>query len=559
MVTRAYDYTLTVANANAFAIGNTVFGITSKAYGEVVSKKDSNIKIRIANIHKEFSVGESLISNSALLYSVNTFINHTTNLNALSNTFVLPVVNAVNDSVQVYINSQFIEQQHYSIVNSNVVFSDNTLAAFRNSNSANTTDSMFIQVVSGNTNAYRFIASNMHSQVITGNTSITAIYDSPYIAEKNAIVQTPIVALYTIYYPGEWYPPNARGNPSKSGSGYPWPHNFPLRYAEFLGETFGDFNYGIIHNNNTYRVVAMNGDGISTESTGRINETKLEISNFDGVISSLIDNQNLVGYNSSNSTTAYVNGELVTNIDPRTVIGNTFYNSSVAATKGNNAAWDWLGTIENGDTWVSMKEDSRDLLGGVVEIQLTYAKFLDYWPEFSVATNSYGNVVSVRSSAPYRVGDVITNRLANTTIEAIVDNNLYTSSNLVNVTGNAVYIINSDADKDATITHTFVVSRLEELNDFIAKFSLTNYMQYFKMELPKRKFFSTCPWVYKGPECKYPLNGSGTIVGSNPNITSNGFFNYNNERVMSVNDDICSHTHAACALRRNLANFGGFA
>jgi phage-related protein len=566
MVTRAYDYILTVENSNVFSVGNTVYGVVSTAYGEVVAKEASNLKIRVGNIHKEFSVGESILSNASLLYSVNTFINHTSNLNASANTFILPVNNVPSDMVHVYINSQFVDNYKYTVIGNNVKFSDNTLASFRDSNSISTIDSMYIQVVSGNTAAYRYIASNMYSQITTGTSNVVSIYNCPYTAEKNAIVQTPIVALYSIYYPGEWYPPNANGNPGKTGAGYPWPTNFPLRYAEFIGETFGDFNYGIIHDGISYKTIAMNGDGISTESTGRINESKLELSNFDGVVASLIDNQNLVGYNSSNSTTAIVNGELVTNIDPRTVLGNVFYNSSVATSKGHNTAWDWKGSIANGDTWVSMKEDSRDLLGGVIEIKLTYAKFLDYWPEYSVGMNSTANTISVRSTAPYRIGDIITTPSSSNTAQIIdiIDNTLYLDitspyATLVNTNSNAVFIVNPDADKDSSITHTFVISRLEELNDFTAKFSLTNYMQYFKMELPKRKFYSTCPWVYKGPECKYPVNGSGPIVGSNPPITSNGFFNYSNETVMNVSEDICSHTHEACALRRNLANFGGFA
>jgi phage-related protein len=206
------------------------------------------------------------------------------------------------------------------------------------------------------------------------------------------------------------------------------------------------------------------------------------------------------------------------------------------------------------------------MLGAVVEVKLTYAKFLDFWPEYSVAYASNTTTVSVRSSSPYRIGDIVTNKNKSNTavITKIEDNILHLNTNspyssLQNITNNAVFIINLDADADSCVKHTFVVTRLEELNDFVAKFSLTNYMQYFRMELPKRKFYSTCPWVYKGPQCKYPTTGSGAIIGSNPTLTSNGFFNYNNVSVLNESDDICSHTHTACALRRNLANFGGFA
>ena len=55
------------------------------------------------------------------------------------------------------------------------------------------------------------------SEVVTANSNATAIAPSPFIAEKNAFSQNPIVRLYEIYYPGEWYPPNKAGNPSGEG------------------------------------------------------------------------------------------------------------------------------------------------------------------------------------------------------------------------------------------------------------------------------------------------------------------------------------------------------
>jgi lambda family phage minor tail protein L len=100
---------------------------------------------------------------------------------------------------------------------------------------------------------------------------------------------------------------------------------------------------------------------------------------------------------------------------------------------------------------------------------------------------------------------------------------------------------------------------LDELDEFVAKFSLTNWLQYFKMKLPKRKFVNTvCAWKYKGAECKYPTYGTGTIPGSNPPVTANGYFSYTNESVGSQSLDICSKTLTACTLRKNLNNFGGF-
>ena len=44
-----------------------------------------------------------------------------------------------------------------------------------------------------------------------------SIAPSPFIAEKNAFTQNPVVRLYEIYYPGEWYPDNQAGNPTGDG------------------------------------------------------------------------------------------------------------------------------------------------------------------------------------------------------------------------------------------------------------------------------------------------------------------------------------------------------
>lgn len=553
MTTRAYDYIVSVANASAFATGSIVFGLTSNTIAEVIGKQSNNLKVKLSNIYSSFSVGETIRSNTFSMYTVNSFAEYSTIPSNL--TFNLPVSNALQDSVIVYVDNFVLPREFYAVSTDSITIDANYLPVVSISGISN----VVVQVVSANTNAASFISSNTSGQTITANSSISAIYSSPYIAEKNATQQTPIVKLYSIYYPNEWYPPNSNGNPSKSGSGYPWPYRFPIRYAEFLGETFTDFNYSISFANTEYRVVALNGGELSTDDTGTINGTSLEISNFDGVISSLVDNQNILGFNSSNAASAIVNGELVRNIDPRTVLGNTYYNASIAAARGNNAAWDYESTIENGDTWVSLKDDSRDLLGAVVEVKFTYAKFLDYWPEYSKIANVYGNIITMYSTTPYRIGDIVyssIDKVSNTIVD-IRGNNVYVS--IPATIGSNLYIVNPDADKDSFVEYTFIISRLDELNDFTAKFSLTNLLQYFKMELPKRKFFrTTCPWAYKGTECKYPVNGSGPIVGSNPQITSNGFFTYDNVPTLNSSEDICAKTFTACALRRNLVNFGGF-
>jgi hypothetical protein len=50
----------------------------------------------------------------------------------------------------------------------------------------------------------------------------------------------------------------------------------------------------------------------------------------------------------------------------------------------SNASFDRTQTINVGGTWQEQKMDTRDLLGGVVEIKTTFANFLDTWPEYSL-------------------------------------------------------------------------------------------------------------------------------------------------------------------------------
>ncbi len=573
MSTRAYDYIVQLSDTSSFSVGNIVVGQSSNTVGEIIAIESSNVKVRLSNVYLQFITGERLISNSAILYSQNTFIDHSSNINGTTNVFITPTSVDLSDTITVYVDGLVAPRDSYSSNSSAIQFLPieviaNTQSGVTDFVTFPTTavTSLFVQVVRGNIESANFVASNIVEYVETANSVITGIYNTPYIAEKNSFEQTPLVKLYSIYYPGEWYPKNANGNPGNSGDSFPWPHGFPLRYAEVVGETYSDFNYSVIFGGNSYKVTALESDDISTDSSGQINEISLSISNFDGYMASLVDNANIAGFNSTNSTIAYVNGEVVQNIDPRTVQSNVHYNSAVAAIRGTNAAHTYETTTETGGTWIPFKRDSRDLLGAIVEIKLTYAKFLDYWPEYSVvkSANVSENSITVYSTGPYRVGDTITSNAKvgfSTVISSIEGNKLFcTTNDLVDsVAGHKIYIINPDADKNAYVEHDFIVNRLDELDELKASFSISNWLQYFKNSAPRKKFFiTTCPFRYKGEECKYPANGSGTIVGSNPPLSANGYFTINNVSTGNLSEDICAKTLTACALRKNLINFGGF-
>lgn len=571
MSTRAYDYIVQLSDTSSFSVGNIVVGQSSNTVGEIIAIESSNVKVRLSNVYLQFITGERLISNSAILYSQNTFIDHSSNINGTTNVFITPTSVDLSDTITVYVDGLVAPRDSYSSNSSAIQFLPveviaNTQSGVTDFVTFPTTavTSLFVQVVRGNIESANFVASNIVEYVETANSVITGIFNTPYIAEKNSFEQTPLVKLYSIYYPGEWYPKNANGNPGNSGDSFPWPHGFPLRYAEVVGETYSDFNYSVIFGGNSYKVTALESDDISTDSSGQINEISLTISNFDGYMASLVDNANIAGFNSTNATIAYVNGEVVQNIDPRTVDSNVHYNSAIAATRGANASHTYETTTETGGTWIPFKRDSRDLLGAIVEIKFTYAKFLDYWPEYSIvkSENASENSVTMYSTGPYRVGDLVVSNSSPVFVSTIINidgNKLYCSDFTHSDPGDKLYIINPDADKNAYVEHDFIINRLDELDELKASFSISNWLQYFKNSAPRKKFFiTTCPFRYKGEECKYPANGSGTIVGSNPQLSANGYFTINNVSTGNLSEDICAKTLTACALRKNLINFGGF-
>ena len=84
----------------------------------------------------------------------------------------------------------------------------------------------------------------------------------------------------------------------------------------------------------------------------------------------------------------------------------------------SNASFDRTQTLSVGGTWTEQKQDTRDLLGGVVEIKTTFANFLDYWPEYSSVESVSSNVIEVYNTLPYRVGDNV--RAASGTIEGTI-------------------------------------------------------------------------------------------------------------------------------------------
>lgn len=421
------------------------------------------------------------------------------------------------------------------------------------------------------------VTSNFLSNVISANSTtaiatISSIAPSAFKAEKNSFSQNPIVRLYTIYYPGEWYPPNVAGNPTGQGLGKAWPNDFPIRFAEVVGDLTSDLSYNVTYGGTSYIPFPVNASKLGQGSEGSVEEITLEVFNVDNIITRLIEDPFLAGNNSSNSVTATVNGELVNGIDPRTVPGTTSnpdglnYDAAIQGLYGRaNASFDRTQTLAVGGTWTEQKQDTRDLLGGVVEIKTTFANFLDVWPEYSSIESVSSNVIEVYNTLPYRVGDNV--RASTGTIEGTIqsierNSFLFLSNELdSNVARfDPLYIVNPLADSESYVEDKFKIDQLEQLSDDVATFNLISWLQYFKLVTPKRKFYkNTCQWVYKGAECQYPGPGDDPIPGNTLGLKANANpIAANNQIAADASGDVCAKSLLACTLRNNQIHFGGF-
>lgn len=385
MTSRTYDVILKTSNAQQFTSGNVLIGSSSNAVGVIAQIDTSNntLKVKLANTLAEFIVGETIHSNTAL---------KTTNANAYFQSTKLP-----------YVSNSF----------------------------------------AGNTT--------------TGTATITSITPSSFIAEKNAFTQNPVVRLYTLYFPGEWYPPNSKGNPSSGqGIGRAWPNDFPIRFGEILGDTSRDIQYNVTYGGKSFIPFPVNMTGLEQSNDGKVNEATVTIFNVDNLISRLVEDPYLVGNNNSNAIQAIVQSEWVHGIDPRTVNAEVAawttefgsgdertillsqarsngldYDDTVVTSYGRaNANFTKETTAEVAGNWKRQKLDSRDLLGGILEIKTTFANFLDFWPEYSlIKTQATGNSFTLLNSLPYRIGDNIKrpgSRWSHSTITSVTTDDVVT-------------------------------------------------------------------------------------------------------------------------------------
>ena len=655
--------------SGAFEEGNVVIGSASAATGIIanVDATANTLKVKLSNSYIRFNPGENVHSNVATARIINTdflYANSNStvatvnevNYAALNtkleearfairtagdtfvssvgeqiNAFILPISANSKNEITVLSGNIQIHPEEY-IWTGDLSSDSEQSGAFGGSVQLGSQTTFNVTPMFANAVVFKFErpvkdanitvrvgtanlkSSTFEPAVYTGNTitgsspAILEIRNSAYIAEKNAFTQNPIVRLIDIYYPGEWYPPNAKGNPSEQGAGLPWPNDFPFSIAEINGDVISDVSYNVTYGGDSYSPYPLNVSAIDQASDGEINEVTVSLFNLDNSISALVEDPFIAGNNKNNSAMALINGEYLNGIDPRTInmdavdISNWIgfpdfasspgttanlaanvlynlrviqkgganiynYNTTAVGTYGkSNAAWtrDQVSKVDEAglDNWQEKKLDSRDLLGAIVTIKSTFANFLDYWPEYSTVKSVLGNAYEMTTTMPYRVGDNIRSSRGTTeaTIQGIEENRFLFLSNSVESTtipGDPLYIINTDADPEAFLEDVFKIESLDGLNDVTATFTLQSWLQYFKVALPKRKFYkNTCQWTYKGSECQYPGPGGLPIPGT-ANVSASTGLAADNSEVSSALD-VCGKSLLSCQLRQNEVHFGGF-
>lgn len=561
MTTRLYDYIITVSNAASFTNGNNFIGLSSNTYAYIanVNTVTNNIKVKVNNVFQEFVVGESVVSTH---YKIsNTAIVSTYDLGLVGLAFVVPATVVPNYASELSLydsSNKIIPREDWTY------YSDNTTVLFRQAYNG----TIKLRRDTGNVESPSYVSSalSLGNAQNSSSTVITAVTNSPFIRSKNAFTQPPVVRLFTFYYPGEWYPPNEKGNPGGSGAGLSWPADIPWRIAEVIGDIHSDLYYNVSFGGENYVAYPMETDGIGTSSDGTIDRVTIRVSNYDNLITNFVENPYLVGNVTSNSSTGYVNGELVSGLDPATVYTNANYNQNIVDTwyGKTNVAWSYERAVSAGETWKNLKYDSRDFLGGVVEIKSTFASHLQYWPEHSKIISLDSNLIQVYNSAPYRLGDIVATTTSNSQVSVISildDNYLILSDSISNAaTEQNLFIVNPEYDPEAYIKDVFKVTELSALNENFAEFVLTSWLQYFKLQLPKRKFYkNTCQWEYKGSECQYPGPNGGPIPGTFPVLNANtNPITTGNEIGVSATEDECAKSYQACKIRNNVIHFGAF-
>ena len=397
----------------------------------------------------------------------------------------------------------------------------------------------------------------------TGQTrTIKSVTRNKLLEEANKSQISGKVRAVSIYYPGNWYSDGDEYATTRQA----WPHPFPIHIINsgFSEDIVNPQSFPVEYRGITYNPVPMDIDPIQDESDGTIGNFSISIFNADGLVNSIVQNPNLVGYSSA-GISSIVDNLFLTNIDPRTVPTNAAYDQRVVDYYGTtNAAVDFYQNDSLGGTWTRQVGDSKHLLGAVVRVTSTFQRFLPYWPEYSTVHNSINNsnTVTVTDATVYRVGDEITsNNHASTANVVSITNNreLNLDGNITASSGDGLFIKNPDADPGACAVESFKITQLQGLTNEVATFQLTSFLEYFTQQLPKEKIYSNkCRFNYKDSRCAYAGPGNFPIKGNDTLRTNPKAITLQGEESDDLSLDQCAKTFDACQKRNNHERFGGF-
>ena len=394
------------------------------------------------------------------------------------------------------------------------------------------------------------------------SSTISSITQNQFLSEARGKEISELIRFISIKYPGEWYSSDSEF----TNNGRAWPHPFPLHFCtQGVSEnTTTAEEFPVEFNGIDYLPVPIELDDVPEESDGSIGTFNISIYNINNIVNAIINNPNIAGY-SSEGISVTIDGHAQTGIDPRTVPTNAAYNEDIVNYYGKtNAAMDKRQNDLLGGEWTIAKENSKHLLGAVVEITSNFQRFLKYWPEYSTVTNRVTNdtLVNVNDATVYRVGDTVTTKRNNTSakITQIRFNfELTLDSGIDAQPDDRLYIVNPDADEASSITETFKINKLVGVRGEIATFELQSFLKYFDRTVPRDRIMTdVCRFKYKDARCGYRGPGNYLIKGTANRRANPKAVTLQNQETTDLSKDHCAKNLEACRLRNNDMRFGGF-
>ena len=201
---RTYDRILNVASASGFVSGNSIVGVTSKTIGVIanVNSTLNQLKVKIDNTQQEFSVGETITDNVFIMTNLAGTSNGEINTSeVIVSTKTITAITKADPGVVTAASHGFDNGDTIQItgvvgmtqVNGNrYKVANKTTDTFELLNTDTTDFSTYTSAgtVTQIDKIPFFVANTISSDSILASTSISAIANSPFIAEKTHSFKT---------------------------------------------------------------------------------------------------------------------------------------------------------------------------------------------------------------------------------------------------------------------------------------------------------------------------------------------------------------------------------